>query len=140
MSADPFQALLSDVAAGAVTLDEAVIRLADADRAEDIAALIGTRLTVDADLVARALTTRWQEAAAVLCRAAGFGTDGYSAVLRMRRRAGRTLDASPAALLAAYAQRRRASPEELAELLHVYARPAVEAAAQESDDMSRRPA
>jgi hypothetical protein len=126
MSTDHLETLQSELADGAVTLDEAVIRLADADRTADIAALIGGRLAVDADLVARALTTRWLEAAAMLCRTAGLGTNGYSAVLRMRRRAGRTLDASPSALLAAYLQRRRASREELAEVLHVYARPADE--------------
>jgi hypothetical protein len=124
MSTDVLETLLSELADGVVTLDEAVIRLADADRAEDIAALIAARLTVEADIVARALATRWQEAAAVLCRTAGLGANGYSAVLRMRRRAGRTLDASPAVLLAGYLQRHRASREELAELLHVYADPA----------------
>jgi hypothetical protein len=126
MSADPFQALLSHVADGAVPLDDAVIRLADADRVADIAALIGARLGVDTDLVARALTTRLQEAAAMLCRAAGLNANGYSAVLRMRRRAGRTLDAPPSALLAGYLRRERASREELAEVLHVYARPSRE--------------
>ena len=126
MSSDLLQTLQSDLADGAVTLDEAVIRLADADRDRDIAALIGTRLSVEADIVARALTAHWQEAAAMLCRTAGLGANGYSAVLRMRRRAGRILDASPAALLAAYVQRPRASREELAEVLHAYARPAVE--------------
>jgi hypothetical protein len=126
MSTDPFQTLLSDVADGAVPLEDAVIRLADADRAADIAVLIGERLGVEADVVARALTTRLQEAAAMLCRAAGLNANGYSAVLRMRRRAGRTLDAPPAALLAGYMQRQRASREELAEVLHVYARPARE--------------
>jgi hypothetical protein len=126
MSTDLLQTLQSDLADGAVTLDEAVIRLADAGRDRDIAALIGKRLSVEADIVARALTARWQEAAAMLCRTAGLGANGYSAVLRMRRRAGRILDASPAALLAAYLQRPRASPAELAEVLHAYARPAVE--------------
>jgi hypothetical protein len=126
MSTDSFETLQRHLADGVVSLDDAVISLADADRARDIGALIGTRLTVDPDVVVRALTTRWQEAAAVLCRTAGVGANGYSAVLRMRRRAGRTLDASPSALLAGYLQRRRASAEELAELLHVYARPPAE--------------
>jgi hypothetical protein len=126
MSTESLQALLRDLAEGAVTLDEAVIGLADADRTGDIAALVGARLKVEADVVARALTSGWPEAAAVLCRTAGLGTNGYSAVLRMRRRAGRTLDASPATLLAAYMQRRRASPEELAKLLSVYARSSAE--------------
>jgi hypothetical protein len=126
MSTNFLQALQSDLADGAVTFDEAVIRLADADRDRDIAVLIGRRLSVDEDVVVRALTTRWQEAAAMLCRTAGLGANGYSAVLRMRRRAGRTLDASPATLLASYLQRRRASQEELAEVLHVYARQAAE--------------
>jgi hypothetical protein len=121
MSTDLLQALQSDLADGAVTLDEAVIRLADVDRDRDIAVLLGRRLSVDEDIVVRALAARWQEAAAMLCRTAGLGANGYSAVLRMRRRAGRTLDASPATLLAAYLQRRRASREELAEVLHVYA-------------------
>jgi hypothetical protein len=124
MSADVLQTLLTELAEGAVTLDDAVIGLADADRGGDIAALIAARLAVDADIVGRALTARWQEAAATLCRTAGLGANGYSAVLRMRRRAGRTLDASPAALLAGYLKRPRASREELTELLHVYARPA----------------
>ena len=128
MSTDLLLSLQNDLADGVITFDEAVIRLADADRDHDIAVLIGGKLTVEEDVVARALTTRWQEAAALLCRTAGLGANGYSAVLRMRRRAGRTLDASPATLLAAYLQRRRATREELAEILHVYARHAAETA------------
>ena len=128
MSKDFPENLQIALADGTVTLDDAVIRLADADSERDIAVLIGARLSIEQDVIVRALAAHWQEAAAMLCRTAGIGTNGYSAVLRMRRRAGRTLDASPAALLAAYLQRRKASREELTELLHTYRRQTAEQA------------
>ncbi len=124
---DLIDGLQCDLKEGAITLDEVVIRFADEGRTQDIAALVAGRLALDPETVARALMARWQEAAAMLCRTAGLGANGYSAVLRLRRRAGRTLDAAPAPLLAAYLQRPRLSREALTEALNIYAAGATEA-------------
>lgn len=119
-STERIEELQADLKDGVITLDEVVIRLADGGRDQDIAVLLSERVAIAPELTARVLMARWQEPAAMLCRCAGLGANGYSAVLRLRRRAGRTLDAAPAALLAAYLQRSKASGEELKELLRGY--------------------
>lgn len=100
-------------ALGADERDERVIHLADADLAEDLAAMAGQTVGLTDREALALLLARAELPAALLCRALGMTADGYSAVLRMRhrrRRDGRTL---PSALLSAYGGIVRPTTEEL---------------------------
>ena len=121
MTADLLQQLRDDVASGAVQLDEAVTQLADLDCESEIAALIGGRTCIEVSAVARAFAAGSQEPVALLCRAAGLSVNGYSAVLRMRRRSGRSLGGSVSALLGAYQSRPKFTRVQLADSLQRYA-------------------
>jgi hypothetical protein len=103
-----------DLALGAVRLDEAVIELADANRVEDVAALLVARVSLAPEDAALSLEGAPERPAALLCRAAGLGINGYSAVLRMRCRNRQTAFSASGALLSAYLALPRPSPTELA--------------------------
>ena len=79
-------AILRRNAQGLLALDEAVVELADADCVVTIAVVLAERLRIQSDVVARSLDTESDEPISVICRAAGFKLNGFSAVLRMRRR------------------------------------------------------
>jgi hypothetical protein len=79
-------AILERRAQGLLALDEALAELADANCVTTIAAVIGERTRVQPDVVARSLDAESDETISVICRAAGFSLNGFSAVLRMRRR------------------------------------------------------
>ena len=79
-------AILGRRAEGLLALDEALIELADANCAATIAALIAERLKLQPEMIARALEADSDETISVMCRAAGFSLNGFSALLRMRRR------------------------------------------------------
>jgi hypothetical protein len=119
VTADFLPKLFDDLASGAVQLDEAVTQLADRDRERDIALVLGARLALEHSIVERSLARGAQDAATMLCRAAGLGVNGYSAILRMRRRRGHALNGSFSSLVAGYAKRPRLTPGELAEALAI---------------------
>ena len=79
-------AILDRRATGLLALDEALAELADANCIATIAALIGERLKLQREMVARALEADSDETISVMCRAAGFSLNAFSALLRMRRR------------------------------------------------------
>ena len=79
-------AILERRAQGLLALDEALAELADANCIVTIAAVIAERIRVQPDVVARSLDAESDEEISVICRAAGFSMNGFSAVLRMRRR------------------------------------------------------
>src|SRR5205085_11658328 len=79
-------AILDRRATGLLALDEALAELADANCVATIAAVIAERLTLQPELVARALEADSDETISVMCRAAGFSLNGFSALLRLRRR------------------------------------------------------
>jgi hypothetical protein len=79
-------AILERRARGLLALDEALVELADANCVVTIAAVVAERLRVQPDLVARFLDANSDEQISVICRAAGFSLNGFSALLRMRRR------------------------------------------------------
>src|SRR5207249_2428468 len=79
-------AILEQRAQGLLALDEALAELADANCVVTIAVVIGERAHVQPDVVARSLDAESDETISVICRAAGFSLNGFSAVLRMRRR------------------------------------------------------
>ena len=79
-------AILERRAQGLLALDEALVELADANCIIAIAALVAERIRLQPDVVARALDGESDEAISVICRAAGFSLNGFSAVLRLRRR------------------------------------------------------
>lgn len=81
-------AILERRAKGLLALDEVLAELADANCLVTIAAVIAERVRVRPELVAQALDTESDEPISVMCRAAGFSLNGFSAVLRMRRRRG----------------------------------------------------
>ena len=82
-------AILARRASGMLAVEEALVELADADCLEAIAALIAERVRLEATLIVCALDASDDQAISVMCRAAGFKINGYSAILRMRRRHGR---------------------------------------------------
>jgi hypothetical protein len=79
-------AILERRAQGLLALDEALVELADANCVVTIAAVVAERIRVQPDLVTRFLDAESDEPISVICRAAGFSLNGFSAVLRMRRR------------------------------------------------------
>ncbi len=79
-------AILGRRAQGLLALDEALAELADANCVVTIAAVIAERVRLQPDVVARALDAESDEPISVMCRAAGFSLNGFSALLRMRRR------------------------------------------------------
>ena len=79
-------AILERRAKGLLALDEVLAELADANCVVTIAAMIAERIRVQPETAARALDAESDEPISVMCRAAGFSLNGFSAVLRMRRR------------------------------------------------------
>src|SRR5205085_11125150 len=77
---------LDQLSDGYMLLDDAVIELADGGRLASVAALLAERTGLLPDTIMRALQAQSEEPVTVLCRAAGLGVNGFSAVLRMRRR------------------------------------------------------
>jgi hypothetical protein len=102
--ADVPAVVIDQVTHGYVLLDDAVTAFADADRIAGLALLIGARTGLPSDTVERALDARAPGAATLLCRAAGVGVNGFSAVLRMRQRRLRDEDLNPAHALAGFLQ------------------------------------
>jgi hypothetical protein len=111
--------LLEELTAGRVSLDDAVTQLADAGRDHALATLIGLRVALDSKSVAGVLAFPSEEPAAMLCRAAGLSVNGYSAVLRLRRRQQRAGIVAPSILLSAYRHLPKAAPPELAAFLQI---------------------
>jgi hypothetical protein len=109
--------ILARRASGVIAAEEALVELADADCAAAIAALVAERVRLDAALVMRALEAGDDRAISVVCRAAGFKINGYSAVLRMRRRHGRGAGSAPTDALTFFSSLSRASAERIVEQL-----------------------
>lgn len=105
--------IADDISLGITRLDEAVTELADASRLEDLAELLERRIAFARSDALTCLTAREELPAALICRAAGMNLNGYSAVLRMRRRICPEAEVVPAALLSAYAGIPRPTLEEL---------------------------
>jgi hypothetical protein len=105
--------IADDIALGITPLDEAVTELADANRLDDLAELLERRIALPREEGMASLSDRAELPAALLCRAAGLGLNGYSAVLRMRRRVRRDASVVPGALLSAYSGIPRPTLEEL---------------------------
>src|SRR3954447_17568859 len=106
-------AILWRRAAGLLAQDEALGELADADCAQAIADVIAERARLRAEVVLRALEADSDEVIAVMCRAAGFKVNSYSAVLRMRRRRNRGIESAPAHALTFFSALSLASAERL---------------------------
>ena len=106
-------AILTRRASGLLAHDEALAELADADCAAAIAAAISERVRLRADLVRRALEAESDEPISVMCRAAGFKMNSYSALLRMRRRAKRGAHSAPTHALTFFSALSRASAERM---------------------------
>ena len=96
--------VLEQVTDGYLLLDDTVIAFADADHIAGIVLLIARRTGLSAATVARALEAKSPGPATLLCRAAGLGVNGFSAVLRMRRRRLREEGLNPAHVLADFLQ------------------------------------
>lgn len=114
--------ILARRASGLIAAEEAVVELADADCGAAIAALVAERVRLDAALVLRALEAGDDQAISVMCRAAGFKINGYSAVLRMRRRHGRGAGSAPTDALTFFSSLSRASAERIVEQLQAVRR------------------
>jgi hypothetical protein len=110
-------AILARRASGLLAADEALAELADADCTTAIAALVAERVRLDAALVLGALEAGDDQPISVMCRAAGFKINGYSAVLRMRRRHGRGAGSAPTDALTFFSRLSRASAERIVEQL-----------------------
>lgn len=85
-TARPVEVLIELMSRGLVAFNDAVIELADAEAAFSVARLIGGKLELRPDVVMRVLYAEAEKPMTVLCRAAGLTANGFSAVLRMRRR------------------------------------------------------
>jgi len=105
-------AILERRAQGLLALDEVLAELADANCVATIAAVVGERTRVQPDVVARSLDAESDEPISVMCRAAGFSLNGFSAVLRMRRRRNRG-SRSASEALAHFSSLNRASAERI---------------------------
>jgi hypothetical protein len=96
--------MMDHIARGLIKLDDAIVELADVDAAPDVAKLLADRNGLRPDTVTRALCALAEEPVALLCRAAGLKMNGYSAIVRMRRRRRRGSEGSPAEILERYQQ------------------------------------
>jgi hypothetical protein len=103
-SARPLETILDHLGRGLITIEDAVLELAEADAAPEVAKLIAARVELRADTVVRAICAAADEPAALVCRAAGLKVNGYSGVVRMRRRRRRGPDSSPEQVLERYQQ------------------------------------
>jgi len=110
---DRAAAILTRRANGLLAHDEALAELADADCLGAIAAAIAERVSMRADLVQRALEADSDEPISVMCRAAGFKMNSYSALLRMRRRARRGAESAPTHALTFFSALSRTSAERM---------------------------
>jgi hypothetical protein len=102
-AADP-AAVVEQVADGYLLLDDTVVAFADADHIAGLVLLIGRRTGLPSAAVERALAARSSGPATLVCRAAGLGANGFSAVLRLRRRRLREESLNPAHVLADFLQ------------------------------------
>ena len=109
---DQAAAILGRRAQGLLALDETLTELADANCIVTIAAVIAERVRLQPDIVAQALDAESDEPISVMCRAAGFSLNGFSALLRMRRRRNRG-SRSAADALAFFSGLQRASAERI---------------------------
>jgi len=96
--------VLEEVTHGFVLIDDAATAFADADEIAGLAVLLGGRTGLSATAVERALAAKSSGPATLVCRAAGLGANGFSAVLRMRRRRLREEGLNPAHVLADFLQ------------------------------------
>jgi hypothetical protein len=96
--------VLAEVTEGFVLLDDAVTAFADADEIAALAFLLARRTGLPSAAVERALAAKSSGATTLVCRAAGIGANGFSAVLRMRRRRLREEGLNPAHVLADFLQ------------------------------------
>ena len=110
-------AILARRADGLLALDEVLAELADADCEAAIAALVAERVRLEMGVVLRALQAGEDQAISVMCRAAGFKINGYSAVLRMRRRHGRGAGSAPTDALTFFSSLSRPSAERIVQQL-----------------------
>ena len=115
-------AILARRASGLLAIEEALVELADSDCGQAIAAIVAERVRLEAALVLRALEAADDQPISVMCRAAGFKINGYSAVLRMRRRHGRGAGSAPTDALTFFSSLSRASAERIVEQLQAVRR------------------
>ena len=106
-------AILGHRASGVLAHDEALAELADADCVSAIAIAIAERVRLRADMVMLALEADSDEVISVMCRAAGFKMNSYSALLRMRRRRNRGNGSAPVHSLTFFSALSRSSAEKL---------------------------
>jgi hypothetical protein len=106
-------AILRRRASGLLPLDDALSELADADCVAAIAGLIAERVELRREVVLQALDAPSDETISVMCRAAGFRINSYSALLRMRRRQNRGTESAPAYALTFFSDLAPASAERL---------------------------
>ena len=97
-------AILGRRAEGLLALDEALAELADSDCVVTLAKLIAERGGIALDFVSRALDAPSDETISVICRAAGFKVNAYSALLRMRRRHNHGTGGAPTDALMLFAE------------------------------------
>jgi hypothetical protein len=115
-------AILGRRASGLLAHDEALAELADADCTAALASAIAERVRVRTDIVVCALEADNDEAISVMCRAAGFKINSYSALLRMRRRANLGSERAAHALTYFSALSRAAAERQLPRLLVEFGR------------------
>ena len=106
-------AILERQAQGLLALDEALVELSDANCVVTIAAVVAERIRVQPDVVARFLDAESDEQISVVCRAAGFSLNGFSALLRMRRRQNRGTESAPVHALTFFSDLSPTSAERL---------------------------
>jgi len=113
------QAVLDGVTDGLVLLDDAAIKLADADAVEAVAELLSRRVDLPPDRVVRAVEAPSEAALTVICRAAGLNVNSFSAILRMRRRH-LPSDVSPAEVLAAFIETSLGTARQVVSMLKLH--------------------
>ena len=102
-AADP-AGVVEQVAHGYLLLDDTAIAFADAEHIGGLVLLLARRTGLSSAAVERALEAKSSGPVTLVCRAAGLGANGFSAVLRMRRRRARDEDVNPAHALADFLQ------------------------------------
>jgi hypothetical protein len=113
------KATLLEIREGHKTAEDVIVHLANADRAYDLAAVIGDLTNVDGPTVMKALTGANDEPILVLCRILDLSWPGFEAVLQLRAKRQRKFYVKRQALVRTYSEMDQATAKRIVRFLQV---------------------
>lgn len=113
------KATLLEIQGGAKTAEDVIVHLAGADRAYDIAAVIGELTSVDSPTVMKALTGANDEPILVLCRILDLSWEAFEAILQLRAKRQRKFYVKRQALVRTYNDMDQATAKRIVRFLQI---------------------